>query len=575
MEAPSTPMSPVTAATSQGNDSEKSKKRRQPRNSACMGCAQLKMKCIQTPNGKCERCNRMDRECVPAVPKPRKRRTQSNVGESEGIPLLEFAGPSASPAGPPPKFDPPESQQPTYQAERGALLARHDLSHTDSRSFTALFTRGLGNVSANEELLRGVDYNFVASSFTIFRQLVPYFPFVEILPGADVIAMVTSRPVLTLAVCTVASAAAPEVQGRLAQAFRYTLSSKVILGSERSIDVLTGLMVFLGFHHQYMSQHHVYQQLSLLAGMAADLGLYKLWPEPPDLASALERNRAFVGCYYLCGCVSATGFDKPSPLRWTSNLRRCAEMVANSGSLPSDRGLVALLELAHAIDDTEDSLREISEQQRPIPVAFVDFQIKAASQRLKALKREHQSLSGSLVFTAATIHIHQRRIRVGEAPDHGTLIQCACAIKEYVDDVLARPPVTIHRFSIVDWSSLLEILILMARVSKPLPTATGWESGAITEMLKPGAFLDSLVSHMAAAPFNDPLSSRSESLIRLLKNASDGIKRQILFDGAPGQADDGSFRAVNEQGGLRAAPRPDFLGTGVLDTTIWQTLIGE
>lgn len=93
----------------------------------------------------------MDRECVPAVPKPRKRRTQSNVGESEGIPLLEFAGPSASAsaAGPPPKFDPPEAQQLTYQAERGALLARHDLSHTDSRSFTALFTRGLGNVSVS------------------------------------------------------------------------------------------------------------------------------------------------------------------------------------------------------------------------------------------------------------------------------------------------------------------------------------------------------------------------------------------------------------------------------------------
>lgn len=91
----------------------------------------------------------MDRECVPAVPKPRKRRTHSNVGESEGIPLLEFAGSSKLSANLPPKFDPPDVQQPAYQAERGALLARHDLSHPDSQSFTSLFARGLGNISVS------------------------------------------------------------------------------------------------------------------------------------------------------------------------------------------------------------------------------------------------------------------------------------------------------------------------------------------------------------------------------------------------------------------------------------------
>lgn len=31
------------------------KRKRQPRNSACQGCAALKMKCIATANGKCER----------------------------------------------------------------------------------------------------------------------------------------------------------------------------------------------------------------------------------------------------------------------------------------------------------------------------------------------------------------------------------------------------------------------------------------------------------------------------------------------------------------------------------------
>lgn len=91
------------------------------------------------------------------------------------------------------------------QADTSSLLLRHDLSYKDSKSFILLFSRGLGNASACEELLHGVDYNFVANCFTIFRQLTPYFPFVELSPTADVVTMVARRPALTLAVCTVAA----------------------------------------------------------------------------------------------------------------------------------------------------------------------------------------------------------------------------------------------------------------------------------------------------------------------------------------------------------------------------------
>lgn len=89
----------------------------------------------------------MDRDCVPAVPKPRKRRTESAVGlESEqGMSLLEFAGPSSSSTAPP-QFDPTRPNQADKVAERSFLLGRHDLSHVDSKSFVQLFRQGLGNI---------------------------------------------------------------------------------------------------------------------------------------------------------------------------------------------------------------------------------------------------------------------------------------------------------------------------------------------------------------------------------------------------------------------------------------------
>ncbi|CAK4034601.1 hypothetical protein AC578_9767 [Lecanosticta acicola] len=558
------------------------KRKRQPRNSACQSCSALKMKCISTPNGKCERCNRMDRDCVPAIPKPRKRRGESGVGvDSEGVSLLEFAGPSTAAAGPPPKFDPPRQTQSEDVTERTSLLARHDLSHTDSKSFLTLFSQGLGNVAACEDLLQGVDYNFVGSCFTIFRQLAPHFPFVWLHPGADTIAMVARRPCLTLAICTVSSASNRDMQSRLSQAFQYTLSSKVILGGQRSLDLLTGLLVYLAWHHQYMSQPQIYQELYLLAGMAADLGVYGTKLEPLDASSALERDRAFVGCYYLCSGLSATGFDKPSPLRFSDSLRLCAERAAAANMVPSDSALVSLLELMHALTDMEDALREDAQTARASSLQFIDLHVRATNQRLKALKREHPALAGSLAFSAANIHIYQRLMRVSETPDYPTLIQCACSIKEYVDDILARPPSMLHRISITDWTNLMEILVLMARVSKAPPTTGGWEAGALTSMLQPEAGLDALCSHMASAPANDTLSPRHEQLLQWLRNVSDSIKRRFLHEtgestwGQYGSGDQRSSSDGRSRPGDEQARQPDilnFLGNGVLDFNSWSSL---
>lgn len=378
----------------------------------------------------------------------------------------------------------------------------------------------------------------------------------ELSPGADIIPTVASRPVLTLAICTVTSGAFPEVQARLSQAFRYALSSKVILGSERSVDLLTGFLVFLAWHHHYMSQHQLYQQLSLLAGMAADLGLYnRPFLPAEDASSTVERDRAFVGCYYLCSRLSAVGFDKPNPLRWTTFLRTCAESAAATGGMPSDRTLVATLELCCVIDDMEEGLRQMTDGPQVTSSHAIDGHTRAASQRLKALKREYPGLGGTLGFTAATIHVYQRLLRAGPSADSSVLIQCACTIKEYVDELLAKPYSTIHQICIVDWADLLHILVLMSRVFRPLPSAGGWEAGALTSMLQPDSTIDSVLAHTSAAP-DDPLTPRHEPLLRFFRNLCESVKR-----GSTGSA----------AGSGPAGPRgqSSFFGSSVLESEYW------
>lgn len=384
------------------------------------------------------------------------------------------------------------------------------------------------------DLLQGIDYNYVQLRFTVFRQLIDHFPFVSIRPDADAAYMAAERPVTTTAICLVASAAQPEVQERLVQAFRLALSSKVIVQGQRSVDLLVGLLIFLAWHHNYMSNQQIYQEMYLLAGMAADLGLYRQAQQTDvsDIAMAIERDRAYLGCYYLCCALSITGFNKPSPLRWTDNLRRCAEKVAYSSSQPSDRFLVGITELVHAVEDLEEALRTETDMKGTTVTHYAQMHAKATNHRLKALKRQHPELGGTLGFGAATIHAHHRLLRASEMPDTAALIQCACAIKEYLDDILARPPVTLHQVAIVDWTNLLEILVLMAQVATPLPSTVGWEAGALSSMLQPDAILDAIYVRMASAQTGDPLAPRHEVQLRWFRGVCEGIKKRILHERA-------------------------------------------
>lgn len=315
--------------------------------------------------------------------------------------------------------------------------------------------------------------------------------------------------------------------------------------------------------------------------MAADLGLYRpILSSMNDPGNALERDRAFVGCYYLCSSLSATGYNKPNPLRWSDNLRRAAENASRMGNLPTDRTLVSTLELTQALDDLEDLLQEHTGVQ-PSSVHHVDLLTRAAFHRLKALKRERPNLSSSLGYAAANLHVYQRLLRSGAASDSSTLIQCACAVKEYTDGLLARPASTLHQITIVDWTNLLEILLLMAKVSKP--STGGWEAGALTSMLQPEIVMDALCSHMASTPSNYLL--RHEGLLRRFRNVCEGISRHFLSsdDGFAGviatQADEPYFNGDAQQSSTAAAPSPKFdaysyFGNGVLDPNFWGSLTG-
>ncbi|KAK0313227.1 hypothetical protein LTR91_007645 [Friedmanniomyces endolithicus] len=545
----------------------------------------------------------MSRDCTATIPKARKRRSVD--GDLQASPSVK-----ASSA---PRTATESGAEPTpLNQYRGAVQRQPDLSHTDTKTYPKLLAQRLGIEDLVKDLLHDLDLNYIRTRLLAFRQLVIHFPFYCLRPDASVVDMATDHPLTTVAICTVTSSAHPNTQARLAQAFRQALSAAVIIRGEHSMDLLQGLMIYLAWHHNYMAKQQIQQMLYLLAGMAADLGLYRQ-PYRNDvlnIAAALEQDRAFLGCYYLCCGLSVMTFDKPSPLRWTDNLRRCADHLAISGSHPQDHTLVGIIELIRAIDDLQDTLRSASETKRPSHAAYIDLQTRATTYRLSALKREHPELNGTLAYTAATLHLNHRLLRATTStPETTTLIQTACLIKEYTDDLLARPPVLLHHLAILDWTNLLEILLLLSRIAaKPLPktpgAGAGWEAGALSSMLQPESILDALCAHMAAAPLGEPLAPRCEGRLVWFRGVCKGIERRVLREragtvrgqeapfeslrvlGVNGQGAQGRFRPVNEafgaevpistvpgHEGLNAFDSFSMYDGGLLDDRFWSDFL--
>lgn len=89
------------------------------------------------------------------------------------------------------------------------------------------------------------------------------------------------------------------------------ISDAVIMRSERSLDLLQGILVFLGYYHYYCLAHGQFNNLTHLAiSMIGDLGLDRcpkprekaphstMNPEEPK-AMTNEERRAVVGVWYM------------------------------------------------------------------------------------------------------------------------------------------------------------------------------------------------------------------------------------------------------------------------------------
>lgn len=245
-------------------DQEAMYRRQPPRRYACTRCVQLKVKCVPAGSGACQRCTRLGHpSCVfPA--------------ELRGNPTAERLN-----SRPPGISD--EAKSPKFHGVIASNLA--------------------------DELL---------SKYR--AQKVPHFPFVVVPPEADAATLREQSPFLLLCILTAALEHNPKLQEELELVVRKEIANRIVVGIERNMDLLQGLLVHGAWHHYHWKTYHthMYMLLQMTLIMIADLCLdkqesFRMQTIPgegkdPDntygpkesTSQTAAQQRALLGCYYLC-----------------------------------------------------------------------------------------------------------------------------------------------------------------------------------------------------------------------------------------------------------------------------------
>ncbi|CAK7229135.1 hypothetical protein SEUCBS140593_007144 [Sporothrix eucalyptigena] len=374
---------------------------------ACASCAAAKAKCIRTneePGSKCDRCERLFKDCTDQIHRPRKKRaskpsktaqleerlnglvdllratgelptgvtvtTATGSGSLASRPdststaspynppslpsaTRDGSGPSAGPSAGPSPSDTRDAREPRDLRRDTGPNAPPPVIPSTYNSFappSCICRPETGEtvtdaIESDDELLAK------------FRKYMhPLLPIIVLPASTTAAQLAADRPFLFLAIKTVASVDNyRSMQGLMYQLVNH-VADYMLLRAERSIDLLQGLLTILSWYHHHCMMHaQLGNLLHLASSLVSDLGLTRparlqertdlmvLHPNPPSPRTHEER-RLLLGLWYIRSCVSLC-FQKTEPMRFTPYARQCLQELEDAREVESDVTLVALVRM--------------------------------------------------------------------------------------------------------------------------------------------------------------------------------------------------------------------------------------
>ena len=296
---------------------------------ACETCRLQKVRCLSSSDAsvqKCQRCARLNQECLlkPRAPRRMRKRTDTRVAELERkVEVLRAAfGGSTAP-------DKSGSSSATSEDPTTLTQDQQHASVPETRTFVnaslpsppaglpVMSPCGISRGSAFQHTISPparVTSNTLTPSdasklFERYQiELMQSFP-LTLFSDTDGASVIQERnPTLFLAVITAAARESDtELHSMLYDQLAQTLAKRIVTDGEKSLELVQALIISAAFYHppDAFEKHKYYQYIHMAATMCSELGLGTFIRDssPANTEDEMERNaryRTAIACYLSC-----------------------------------------------------------------------------------------------------------------------------------------------------------------------------------------------------------------------------------------------------------------------------------
>lgn len=508
-----------------------------PYGHACANCALSKCKCIiHQAGGPCERCRRINKECRPAETvrrrNPRKPAVSKTTrlekklddlvsliksGAQSGIVSTSHAttpvDDDSTPSGVETNISGHDRSERILVSSNSNEYCRHTLQAltpaTDDYldNSYSLPSSIFHEISGEPSPVEAEEY---LTHFQTHKS--KFLPFVNIPSTINAKQLRQEQPFLWFCIMAVSSQSTAQQQ-LWGSKIRQTVAQQMVVQSVRNVDLLLGLLTFLGWANYHISTGPflaLFAQLTI--SLVFDLGLNK--PVPKDILPGpcedkyprrstprtMEERRAVLGCFLVTSIISSF-VQKSDALRWTSHMNECLQILDENKECPTDRILVQQVRLQILIEKMVlGGLNDgVWEHSKELPLLYVE-NIYSEVQDLK-----HELLAQPQIDVAILLHLHSVELEITLSPIFTHTTQVTNQQRKFFDASLASinswfelfftiSPAAYTGLSFSIFSQLFRCVVTLYRLKTV--DARIWDYESIQNLGDPLLILDRVVNNL-------------------------------------------------------------------------------
>ncbi|KAH8693189.1 hypothetical protein BGW36DRAFT_386105 [Talaromyces proteolyticus] len=400
---------------------------------ACRTCAAAKVRCLPGGNGetRCQRCIRLQKDCVLQPTKERKKRSlgprKTRVAVLEKkiddiVTLLKASNEDT------------QDQNDRTDTSNTSASSPRDLPHSNistlflKRTPTAIYSEDAPNShipspalqepSNESSSTQGLpiqrspdDSQSEPSSWTrkdaclnVYRSSMEiYFPFILVPLHMSAKELSETKPFLARTIFSVAHYKESGPHTERGKDLLRHLSERLLLEGEKTLDLLQGMLVYITWYRSFFySGRQITTLFQMANSLLIDLGLnapvrQDRYRTVQDVVSTLlqgvvnvpqqtlEEKRAFLGCFFMSSLLSysSSGME---PIPYTPYVKECCEALIEAAEYPTDALAVEMIHIQSVMTCVRQAI-----PQGPVDLekthTLINFHINSAQQQLESLRK--------------------------------------------------------------------------------------------------------------------------------------------------------------------------------------------